>query len=89
MSEDMVSRRESLKQSHRCSRSTAKSSRGFAAFEHADAALKRLTVRIVVTRVHESARVSAFNVALESGGKMNGRRNCPGCRINRVPGVDG
>jgi hypothetical protein len=89
MGEDMVSRRESLKQSHRCCGAAAKSRRGLAAFEQADAALQRLAVRIIVARVHESARVSAFNVALESGGKMNGRCNCPGCRINRVPGVNG
>ena len=89
MRKDMVSRRERLKQGHRCRRATPKSRRSLAAFEQADAALERLTIRIVVARVHESARVRAFNVALEGGGKMNGRRNCPRCRINGVPGVDG
>ena len=89
MREDMISWRERLKQGHRGSRPAAKSRCGLAAFEHADSALQRLAVWIVVARVHESARISAFNVALESGGEINRRSNCSRCRINRVPGVDG
>ena len=36
-----------------------------------------------------SDEVKALDVSLESSGKINRRRNCPGCRINGVPGVDG
>src|SRR4029077_4173670 len=61
----------------------------FAAFEHAHAAFKRFPIWIVVTRVHESARVRAFDVALKRGGQINGRGHRPGCRIHLVSCVNG
>src|SRR6266700_5869635 len=89
MRKNMISRRERLKESHGCGRATAKSRGGLAAFEYADAVFQRFAVRIVVARVHKPARIRALGVSLESRGKINRRRNCPGCRINGVPGVDG
>ena len=51
--------------------------------------LKRLPIWIVVARVHEPARVSALDVALERGGQMNRSGHRPGCRIHLVSCVNG
>ena len=89
MGENMVSRVKRLEQRHRRRHATAKSRRRVAAFERADAALQCFTIRIIVARVHKSARVRAFDVPLVSSGKINRRRNGPGCRIDGAPGVNG
>jgi len=48
-----------------------------------------LPVWIIISRVHEAARITAFHIALERGRKMDGCRNSAGCGINRVAGVNG
>src|ERR1041385_4484977 len=88
MRENVIARGQCLEQSHRRCRSTPKSSSGRAAFQRADSLLQRLTIWVVVARVHEPARVGALHVALKSGGEMNRSRNCAGGGIDCVAGVD-
>ena len=71
--EHVIARRERLKNCAGRARARGKRGRAGAALEHADSLLQRLAIRIVVARIHEAARVGAFHVALERGGKVNGR----------------
>src|SRR6266404_8852735 len=89
MGEDVIARSKCLEQSHCRGCPTPKRSSPCAAFERADSFLERLTIWIVVARVHEPARVGALYVTLESRGKMNRNRNCAGGGIDCVPGVHG
>src|SRR4249919_3701528 len=52
-------------------------------------ALERGVIRIVIARVHEPARISAFDIAFEGGGKMDRRGDRTGGRVDRVTRVDG
>src|SRR6266404_5517730 len=88
MGEDVIARSKCLEQSHCRGCPTPKRSSPCAAFERADSFLERLTIWIVVARVHEPARVGALHVTLESGGEMNRSRNGAGRRIDCVAGVD-
>ena len=89
MRQDVIARRQRLKDGHGCSGPRAERGRHRPAFERADPALQGLAVGIVVARVHEPARVGAFDVALEGGGKVNWGGDCPGCRVNAVSSVNG
>ncbi len=73
MREHVIARRERLKNCAGRARAGGKCGRAGTALERADSLLQRLAIRIVVARIHESARVGAFHVALERGGKVNGR----------------
>ena len=64
----MIARGQCLEQSHRRGRPTTKRSSSRAAFKRADSLLQRLTIWIVVARVHEPARVASFDIALERRG---------------------
>ena len=85
----MIARRQRLKDGHCCSGSGGKGGCNCSAFESADPALQGFPIGIVVARVHETARVRAIDVALECCGKVNWGGDCPGCRVNVVPGVNG
>ena len=69
----MVAWRERLKNCAGRASAGGKRGRAGAALEHADSLLQSLAIRVIVARIHESARVGAFHVALEGGGKVNGR----------------
>src|SRR5439155_9053303 len=71
MGEDMITRRESLKNGHGHAGSRGERSRGGTTFQCTYTLLKGVTVRIVVAGVHESARITSFDVAFECGGKIN------------------
>src|SRR5262249_5867983 len=64
---NVIARRQRLKNGHARSSTGSKSCRRGAAFERADPLFQRLTVWIVVARVHEPARVGSFDISLESG----------------------
>src|SRR6266487_5745255 len=88
MCEDMISRRERLKNSHGCPGSGSKGGRAGTAFKRADSLLEGLAIWIVVARIHEPARIGAFDVPLESGREMDRSRNGAGGGIDCVAGVD-
>ena len=89
MREDMIARGERLKD---CGGGAgAGSERGctHAAFERADSFFQRLSVGIVVARVHESARISPFEVTFERSGEVDRGRDRAGGGIYFVAGVHG
>ena len=86
---DVIAWRQRLKDGHGCSGPRAERGRNCTAFECADPALQGFPIGIVVARVHETARVRAIDVALERCGKVNWGGDCPGCRVNVMPGVNG
>src|SRR5215468_11230277 len=89
MRENVIARGQRLQNRHGGGGAGGEGRGRFAAFEDCHTALQRLPIRIVVARVHEPARVRALDVAFERGGKINGGGDCPGCRIYRVPRVNG
>src|SRR5260370_33935886 len=89
MGEDVISRRERMKQPHCCGRASAKSRRCLTAFEHADSTFQRLTIWIVIARVHKTARISALDISLEGGGEVDRCRNRSGGGVDHMSGMDG
>ena len=89
MGENVISGREGLENSHGSTASRSERSRSGTALERRDSLLERLPIGVVVARLHEPARVRAFDVAFESGGEMNGRRDGAGSRIYVVSGMHG
>jgi len=89
MRKHMVARRKRLKDRHGRCCSGGECGSGRAALKSADAAFQSVAVGIIVARVHEAARVRAFDVTLERRGKINRGSNCSGGRINGMSGVNG
>src|SRR6266571_3253959 len=88
MRKHMVARRERLKDRHGRTCAGGECGSGRTALKRADPAFQGVAVGIVVTRVHETARVCAFGVTLERRGKVNWSSNSSGCRINGVSGMN-
>ncbi len=88
MGENVIARRQRLEDRHGGAASGSKSRRGRSAFQRADTLFKRLAIGIVVARIHEPARISAIDVALERGGKINRRGDRPSRRIDGMACVD-
>ena len=65
MREDVIARRQRLKDGHARSRPGSESGRCGAAFQCANTVFECLAVWIVVARVHEPAGVRALGVSLE------------------------
>src|SRR5262249_59776088 len=62
-----------LKDRHRRAHSGSERGRAGSAFERRNSFLERLTIWIVVARIHESAGVSSFHVSFEGSREMNRR----------------
>src|ERR1700736_4347080 len=84
MRQNMVARRERLKQGHGRGCPAAESGRRGAAFNRANSVFESAPIWIVVARVHKTAPIASVYLALEGGGKMNGGRDRSSRRINRV-----
>ena len=89
MRQHVVAGGERLKDGHGRACAGGERGSGHAALERADAAFQGVAVGIIVARVHETARVRAFDVALECCGKVNWGSNSSGGRINGMSGVNG
>src|SRR5438132_1445286 len=89
MGKDVISGAQRLKDGRGRACAGGECGGGHAALERADAAFQGVAVGIIVTRVHETARIRPFDVALERGGKINWGSNCSGGRINGMSGVNG
>ena len=89
MGEDVIARCERLEDCSGRAGSRSERGRSGATFDRANSFFQLLPIWIVVARVHESARVSAFHVAFESGRKMNRGRDGAGRGINPLAGVNG
>ena len=87
VSENVIARGQCLNDPHGGCGSRSESRGRCASFQRSHSLFERPAIGVVVARVHESARVGPFDVALECGGQMDrrGHRACSG--INRVTGV--
>lgn len=84
----MVARGEGCKQSHCCRHAATEGRCGDSAFERAHPVLQRFAIRVIVARVHEPARISSFDIALKRGREVNWCRDCAGCGVNLVSGMN-
>src|SRR5438874_5217755 len=84
----MVAGCEGCEQSHCCRHAAAKGCRGGSVLERAHPVLQRFSIWVIVARVHEPAGISSLDIALKRGREMNRRRDCTGCRVNLMPGMN-